>query len=105
MNALGATEDSILTWHLLADGECYADPGADHFPQPDPVKAKNNAIKNSTGSRLRRHHHPGHRSLRQLQLSYQGWLATPVGQIVGLFRSSSLVLMTSHSCSVRSLRT
>jgi hypothetical protein len=33
MKALVAVEHSILTaaWHLLADGECYADPGADHF--------------------------------------------------------------------------
>jgi hypothetical protein len=27
------------------DGECYADPGADHFTRLDPIKAKNNAIK------------------------------------------------------------
>ncbi|BCW73586.1 hypothetical protein NicSoilB8_46300 (plasmid) [Arthrobacter sp. NicSoilB8] len=31
-------------WHLLADGECYADPGADHFTRLDPIKAKNSAI-------------------------------------------------------------
>ena len=53
MKAIVATEHSILTaaWHLLADGECYADPGADHFTRLDPIKAKNNAIKklNSLG--------------------------------------------------------
>jgi transposase len=53
MKAIVATEHSILTaaWHLLADGECYADPGADHFTTLDPIKAKNNAIKklNSLG--------------------------------------------------------
>lgn len=47
MKAIVALEHSILTaaWHLLADGECYADPGADHFSRLDHVKAKNNAIK------------------------------------------------------------
>lgn len=53
MKAIVAVEHSILTaaWHLLANGECYADPGADHFTRLDPVKAKNNAIKklNSLG--------------------------------------------------------
>lgn len=53
MKAIVAIEHSILTavWHLLADGECYADPGADHFTRLDPIKAKNNAIKklNSLG--------------------------------------------------------
>ena len=53
MKAVVAIEHSILTaaWHLLADGECYADPGADHFTRLDPIKAKNNAIKklNSLG--------------------------------------------------------
>ena len=53
MKAIVALEHSILTaaWHLLADGECYADPGADHFTRLDPIKAKNNAIKklNSLG--------------------------------------------------------
>jgi transposase len=46
MKALVAVEHSILTaaWHLLAEGECYADPGADHFTRLDPAKAKNNAI-------------------------------------------------------------
>lgn len=53
MKAIVALEHSILTaaWHLLADGECYEDPGADHFTRLDPIKAKNNAIKklNSLG--------------------------------------------------------
>lgn len=53
MKAVVAIEHSILTaaWHLLVEGECYADPGADHFTQLDPIKAKNNAIKklNSLG--------------------------------------------------------
>lgn len=53
MKAIVAVEHSILTaaWHLLADGECYEDPGADHFTRLDPIKAKNNAIKklNSLG--------------------------------------------------------
>lgn len=46
MKAIVALEHSILTaaWHLLAYGECYADPGADHFTRLDPIKAKNNAI-------------------------------------------------------------
>jgi|GEM_PF-2482473 len=29
---------------MLANGECYADPGADHFIRLDPVKAKNRAV-------------------------------------------------------------
>ena len=53
MKAIVAIEHSILTaaWHLLADGECYADPGLDHFTRLDPIKAKNSAIKklNSLG--------------------------------------------------------
>lgn len=28
----------------LADGECYEDPGPDHFTRLHPTKAKNNAI-------------------------------------------------------------
>ena len=46
MKAIVAVAHSILTavWHMLADGECYADPGADHFTRLDPIKAKNNAI-------------------------------------------------------------
>ncbi len=53
MKAIVALEHSILTavWHMLADGECYADPGGDHFARLDPIKAKNSAIKklNSLG--------------------------------------------------------
>jgi transposase len=53
MKAIVALEHSILTaaWHLLAEGECYTEPGADHFTRLDPIKAKNNAIKklNSLG--------------------------------------------------------
>jgi transposase len=46
MKATVAVEHSITAvWHMLADGECYADPGADHFTRLDPIKAKNNAIK------------------------------------------------------------
>ena len=53
MIAIVALEHSILTavWHLLADGECYKDPGADYFTRLDPVKARTNAINklNSLG--------------------------------------------------------
>jgi transposase len=53
MKAIVALEHSILTavWHMLADGECYADPGPDHFTRLDPIQAKNNAIRrlNSLG--------------------------------------------------------
>lgn len=47
MKAIVALEHSILTavWHMLADGECYADPGPDHFTRLDPIQAKNNAIR------------------------------------------------------------
>lgn len=45
--ALVAVEHSILTaaWHMLRNGECYTDPGADHFNRINPSRAKNNAIK------------------------------------------------------------
>jgi transposase len=53
MIAIVALEHSILTaaWHLLADGECYEDPGADYYTRRDPIKARNNAINklNSLG--------------------------------------------------------
>ena len=53
MKATVALEYSILSavWHMLAEGECFADPGADHFTRLDPIKAKNNASKklNSLG--------------------------------------------------------
>ena len=47
MRALVAIEHSILTaaWHMLANGECYTDPGEDHFTRINPSRAKNNAIK------------------------------------------------------------
>jgi transposase len=47
MKAIVATQHSILAaaWHMLADGECYQDPGADFFTRRDPAKAKNNAVK------------------------------------------------------------
>ena len=32
-----------LVWNMLANGECYADPGADHFTKLDPLKTKNRA--------------------------------------------------------------
>jgi transposase len=46
MIAIVALEHSILNaaWHLLADGECYDDPGADYFTRLDPVKARTNAV-------------------------------------------------------------
>ncbi|HSU47009.1 MAG TPA: IS110 family transposase [Arthrobacter sp.] len=51
--ALVALEHSIITavWHMLADGECYSDAGADYFTRLDPIKARNGAIKklNSLG--------------------------------------------------------
>jgi transposase len=53
MIAIVALQHSILTavWHLLAEGECYKDPGANYFTQLDPVKARTNAINklNSLG--------------------------------------------------------
>ncbi|UZX02884.1 IS110 family transposase [Arthrobacter sp. CDRTa11] len=51
--ALVAVEHSILTaaWHMLANGECYNDPGADHYTRTNPSRAKNHAIRqlNSLG--------------------------------------------------------
>lgn len=51
--AIVAVAHSILTaaWHMLAHGECYTDPGADHYARLNPTRAKNNAIKqlNSLG--------------------------------------------------------
>ena len=46
MKAIVSTEHSILTavWHMLAQGECYHDPGSDFFTQKDPTRTKNNAI-------------------------------------------------------------
>ena len=47
IKAIVANEHSILTaaWHLLAEGECYHDPGSDFFTKKDPTRAKNNAIR------------------------------------------------------------
>lgn len=47
IKAIVANEHSILTaaWHLLAEGECYHDPGNDFFTKKDPTRAKNNAIR------------------------------------------------------------
>lgn len=47
MRAVVAIEHSILTavWHLLAEGECYADPGADYFTRLHPDRTRANAIK------------------------------------------------------------
>lgn len=46
MKALVAVEHSILTavWNMLANGECYTDPGPDHFIRLDPDRAKNRAL-------------------------------------------------------------
>ena len=30
--------------HLLAEGECYQDPGTDYYTRLDPIKTRNNAI-------------------------------------------------------------
>jgi transposase len=47
MKAIVATEHSILTavWHMLAEGECYHDPGSDFFTKKDPTRTRNNAIR------------------------------------------------------------
>lgn len=47
MKAIVATEHSILTavWHMLAEGECYHDPGSDFFTQKDPTRTRNNAVR------------------------------------------------------------
>lgn len=47
MKAVVATEHSILTavWHMLAEGECYHDPGSDFFAQKDPDHTRNNAVR------------------------------------------------------------
>ena len=50
IKAIVAVEHSTLNaaWHMLATGECYNDPGADHFTQLDPIKSRDNAIKKLT---------------------------------------------------------
>ncbi|MGK2954338.1 MAG: IS110 family transposase [Solirubrobacterales bacterium] len=47
IKAVVALEHNILTavWNMLANGECYEDPGADHFAKLDPLKARNRAIR------------------------------------------------------------
>ena len=47
IKAVVALEHSILTavWNMLANGEYYIDPGADHYAKLDPAKAKNRAIR------------------------------------------------------------
>lgn len=47
IKAVVALEHNILTavWNMLANGECYADPGADHFTKLDPLKTKNRAVR------------------------------------------------------------
>ena len=46
MKAIVAIEHTILTaaWHLLAEGVCYDDPGADYYLRKNPDRQKNNAI-------------------------------------------------------------
>lgn len=46
IKAIVANEHSILTavWYLLAEGECYHDPGSDVFTKKAPAGARNNAI-------------------------------------------------------------
>ena len=47
IKAVVALEHNLLTavWNMLANGECYADPGADHFTKLDPLKTKNRAVR------------------------------------------------------------
>ena len=47
IKAVVVLEHSILTavWNMLANGECYEDPGADHFTKLDPLKARNRTIR------------------------------------------------------------
>lgn len=47
MKAIVAIEHSILTavWHMLAEGECYHDPGSDFFTKKDPTRTRNNAVR------------------------------------------------------------
>ncbi len=47
VKAIVANEHAILTavWHMLAEGECYHDPGGDFFTKKDPTRTKNNAIR------------------------------------------------------------
>lgn len=47
VKAIVAIEHSILTaiWHMLAEGECYHDPGSDYFTQKDPSRTRNNVVR------------------------------------------------------------
>lgn len=47
MKAIVATEHSILAaaWHMLAEGECYHEPGSDFFTKKDPTRTRNNAVR------------------------------------------------------------
>ena len=46
IKAIVAIEHTILTatWHLLAEGVCYEDPGADYYLRRNPDGQKNNAV-------------------------------------------------------------
>jgi transposase len=45
--AIVAIEHSILVavWHMLAQGECYADPGSDYFTRKNPDRSRNQAVQ------------------------------------------------------------
>lgn len=47
IKAVVAIEHALLTavWHMLRNGEAYADPGADYYTRQDPQKAANKAIR------------------------------------------------------------
>lgn len=47
IKAVVAIEHSILVavWHMLRNGEAYADPGADYYTRLDPNRARNKAIR------------------------------------------------------------
>ena len=47
IKAVVAIEHTILVavWHMLRNGEVYADPGADFYARTDPERAKNKAIR------------------------------------------------------------
>ncbi|GAA1970517.1 IS110 family transposase [Microbacterium deminutum] len=47
LKAVVAIEHTLLgaVWHMLRNGEEYADPGADFYARTDPDRAKNNAIR------------------------------------------------------------
>ncbi len=47
IKAVVAIEHTILmaVWHMLRNGEVYADPGADYYARLDPLKARNRALR------------------------------------------------------------